>query len=114
MALVTARINAAVDSAVATSTHVQLHTGAPGGSGTSNVAAGVSRAALTWGTTSGGVKTGTATWTIPGAGGPYTDASLWDAATAGTYYGSASLAPQETFAGAGTLGLTLTVTGTSS
>lgn len=111
MSLVIARINAAVDSAVATATHAGLHTGAPGAAGTANTAAGVSRASISWGAVSGGVKTGTATWTIPGAGGPFSNFSLWDAASAGTFYGDGTLSPAETFAGAGTLGLTVTVTG---
>lgn len=113
MAFVTARIVAAVDAALASSTHVQLHTGAPGGSGTSNVAVSAARAAITWGSDVGGVVVGTATWTITAAEGPYTNFSLWTAITAGTFYGSGTLTPNETFAGAGTLALTATVTGTS-
>lgn len=114
MAFTTARINAAIDTALATSTHVQLHTGAPGTSGTANVASGVTRAALTKGPAGSPTdrqSTSTASWVIPGAGGPYTHFSLWTAVSGGTFTGDGSLTPQETFAGSGTLALTMTVTG---
>lgn len=111
MALVVARINAAVDSALATSTHAQLHTGAPGAAGTSNVTAGVARAVISWGAAAAGVKSGTMTFTIPGAVAAQTHLSLWTALTAGTFNGDGPLTPAETFAGAGTLAVTATVTG---
>lgn len=114
MAFTTARINTSIDKAIETSTHVQLHTGAPGASGTSNVAAGVARAALTKnpaGTPTAKQAVCTASWIIPGAGGPYTHFSLWDAASAGTFCGDGTLSPQETFAGSGTLAATVTVAG---
>lgn len=114
MAFTTGRINAAIDTALADTTHVQLHTGPPGASGTSNVAAGVARAALTKG--AAGTPTAkqavcTASWIIPGAGGPFTHFSLWAGSTGGTFNGDGTLTPQETFAGSGTLALTATVTG---
>ena len=115
MAFTVARINAAIDAALTTSTHVQLHTGSPGGSGSSNVAAGVARAALSKGTAgspTNGQSTSTASWIIPGAGGPYTHFSLWTASSGGTFCGDGTLSPAETFAGSGTLALTMTVTGT--
>lgn len=112
MSFVTARINAAIDAATEGVTHAQLHTGAPGGSGTSNVAAGVDRASLSGvGGASGGSDTFTGTWTIPGAGGPYTHFSLWTSDTGGTFVADGELDPAETFAGAGSLALTVTVTG---
>lgn len=111
MAYTTSRINAAIDTAIGTSTHVQLHTGAPGAAGTSNVAAMASRAALTKNAASGGSATATAEWTITGAGGPFTHFSLWSASTGGTFNGDGTLSPQETFSGAGTLALTITTTG---
>ena len=114
MAFTTGRINAAIDTALATATHVQLHTGAPGAAGTSNVAAGVARAPLTKnpaGTPTAKQAVCTATWAIPAAGGPYTHFSLWTALTGGTFDGDGTLTPQETFAGSGTLALTATVTG---
>ena len=91
-------------------THAQLHTGDPGGAGTGNVAAGVSRAAVTVGSPSGGAVTVTATFTIPAAGGPYTHVSYWTASTGGTFCGTDDFAPDTTFANSGTLGHTLTWT----
>ena len=114
MAFTTARVNAAVDTALTTTTHVQLHTGAPGAAGDQNVAAGVSRAALTKGaagTPTAKQSVSTASWTIPGAGGPFTHFSMWTAVSGGTFNGDGALTPQETFAGSGTLALTMTVTG---
>lgn len=107
----TARINAAVDGAISTSTYAQLHTGDPGGAGTSNVAAGVSRVAVSFPAASSGVSSDDATFTIPGAGGPYTHISLWTASSGGTFNGSGECTPAESFAGAGTLDVTITVTG---
>lgn len=113
MAFVTARLNSALDAALSGVTHAQLHTGAPGGSGTSNVAAGVDRCALTGiGSASGGADSATGAWTIPGAGGPFTHFSLWTADTSGTFVGDGTLDPDETFAGAGTLNFTLSATAT--
>jgi hypothetical protein len=113
MAFTVARLNAALDAALSGVTHAQLHTGAPGAAGTNNVAAGVARCALTGiGSASGGVDTATGTWTIPGAGGPFTDFSLWTDVSAGTFFGAGTLDPDETFAGAGTLALTMTATAT--
>ena len=114
MAFVTARLNSALDAALSGVTHAQLHTGDPGGSGTSNVAAEMSaRCALTGiGSASSGADSATGTWTITGAGGPYTHFSLWTALSAGTFVGSGTLDPDETFAGAGTLAFTLNATAT--
>lgn len=113
MAFVTARLNSALDAALSGATHAQLHTGAPGAAGTANVASGVARAALTGvGSASGGSDTITGSWTIPGAGGPFTHFSLWTAVSAGTFIGDGELNPDETFAGAGTLNFTITATAT--
>lgn len=111
MAFVQARVNAAIDAAKASVTHAQLHTGAPGGSGTSNVAAGVSRATLTLPAAAAGASSGAAAFTIPGAGGPFTHVSLWTASTGGTFVGDGALTPAESFAGAGSLNVTVNVTG---
>jgi hypothetical protein len=113
MAFATARLNSALDAALSGVTHAQLHTGAPGAAGTSNVAAGVDRCALTGiGSSSAGADSATGAWTIPGAGGPFTHFSLWTASTAGTFAGDGTLDPDETFAGAGTLNFTLNATAT--
>lgn len=113
MAFTAARLNAAIDAALSGVTHAQLHTGAPGAAGTSNVAAGVSRAAVTGvGGATGAADALTGTWTIPGAGGPFSHYSLWTAITAGTFVNDGTLTPAETFAGAGTLDFTINVTAT--
>lgn len=113
MPFVVARLNSALDAALSGVTHAQLHTGAPGAAGTANVAAGVARCALTGiGGASGGTDVATGAWTIPGAGGPFTDFSLWTDVTAGTFVADGELDPDETFAGAGTLNLTMTATAT--
>lgn len=114
MSFTAARLNAAVDAALTGATHIQAHTGAPGGSGTSNVATNVTRAALTGvGSASGGIDSITATFTFTGAsGGAVTNFSLWTASSAGTFMGDGTLTPNETFAGAGTLAVTIPVTAT--
>lgn len=112
MAFVQARVNAAIDAAASGITHVQLHDGAPGGAGTSNVAAGVDRAAVTGvGGASGGSDTWTCEFAIPGAGGPFTHVSFWTASESGTFYGDGELATPVSFEVAGTLGVTVTITG---
>lgn len=111
MAFTSTALSAATDGALTGVTHAQLHTGAPGASGTANVASGVDRCALTGiGSASAGVDTATGTWTIPAAGGPFTHFSLWTASTGGTFVADGPLSPAETFAGAGTLDFTGTIT----
>jgi hypothetical protein len=113
MAFVTARLNSALDAALSGVTHAQLHTGAPGAAGTTNVAAGVARCVLTGiGSSSGGADSATGAWTIPGAGGPFTHFSLWTALTDGTFVADGTLDPDETFAGAGTLNVTINASAT--
>jgi hypothetical protein len=113
MSFVTARLNSALDAALSGVTHAQLHTGAPGAAGTSNVAAGVDRCALTGiGAASGGADSATGAWDIPGAGGPFTHFSLWTASTGGTFVADGTLDPDETFAGPGTLNVTINATAT--
>ena len=113
MALTSARIDISALAAFNGSpaiTHVQLHTGAPGGSGTSNVAAGISRASVSVSSDGSGVATVTATFTIPASGGPYTHVSFWTASTGGTFCGDDDAAPDATFSNAGTLSYTYTYT----
>ena len=113
MPFTAARLNAAIDAALTGVTHAPLHTGAPGAAGTANVAAGVSRAAVAGvGAATAAADVLTGTWTIPGAGGPYTHYSLWTAATAGTFMNDGTLTPNESFAGAGALDFTVNVTAT--
>lgn len=114
MAFTAARLNAAVDAALTGATHLQAHTGAPGGSGTSNVATNHSRAALSGvGSASGGIDTITASVSFTGSsGGAVTHFSLWTASTGGTFMGDGTLTPNESFAGAGTLAVSIPVTAT--
>ena len=111
MGFTQARINAAVDAAVVTTTHAQLHTGDPGAAGTNNVASGVARVACVFPAASAGSTEAVSSFTIPGAGGPFTHVSLWTASADGTYNGSGECATQESFAGAGSLEVTITVSG---
>lgn len=112
MAFVTARINAALDAASSGITHAQLHTGAPGGSGTSNVAQEADRASLSGvGSASGGSDTWTCSFTITDAEGPYTHITFWTASSGGTFSADAELSPAEEFAGPGTLNVTVTAFG---
>lgn len=113
MAFTAARLNAAIDAALLTATHVQVHTGAPGGAGTSNVAPNTTRAALVGvGSATGQADVITAAVTVSGASGPITAFTLWTASTSGTFLGDGTLDTSETFVGAGTLNLTLTVSAT--
>lgn len=109
-----ARINAALDAALDGGDFVQLHTGDPGSSGTGNVASSVSRTSASWGAASSKAASCSVVWTIPAAGGPYTNFSVWSASTGGTFYGSGSLDPSTTFESSGTLTSTLTASGVSS
>ena len=112
MAFTTAALNAAIDAALTGVTHASLHTGDPGAAGTNNDS-GETRAAVTGvGGATGAADTLTGTWTISGAGGPFTHYGLWTAVTAGTFVNSGTLTPNETFAGAGTLDFTINVTAT--
>lgn len=114
MAFTNVRVNAAVDAAVAQSTFVQLHDGDPGGAGTGNVAGEVAgRVAISFPAADDLETSDDVEFAITEAGGPYTHISLWSASTEGTFQGSASLSPAESFAGPGTLSVTVTVTGSS-
>ena len=71
-------------------THAQLHSGDPGGSGTSNVTT-AARQAITWGAaTSDGdfALASPLNFTGVAANGGATYVSLWSALTGGTWYGN--------------------------
>ena len=106
-----APIDAAIDAALATVTHAQLHTGDPGVAGTANVAAGVPRAALGFDSAAGKEVQATATFTPPGNSGPFTHVSLWTASAGGSFNGSEPFDGAESFVNPGTLAVTVTVTG---
>jgi hypothetical protein len=89
--LSTAVANAALNTIVGTdAAYVQLHTGAPGSAGTSNVSSVTTRQAVTWASASGGSVSANGTnpeWTNwAGTNGEAdTDISFWSAASSGTF-----------------------------
>jgi hypothetical protein len=111
MSFTNARLTAAIGGAVGDTTHVQLHTGAPGGAGTDNVATQAGgREGITFPGATDGVTADEVVFTIGAAEGPYTHITGWNQSTTGTLQWTATLSPQETFAGAGTLTVTVTAT----
>lgn len=82
--------------------YVKLHLGDPGEAGTNNAATHTTRAAVTFGASSGGVVTSdsAASFTNVAATETYTHVSVWDHVSAGNCMGSgALLAPQSVSAG---------------
>lgn len=82
--------NAALNNIVGTNANnVQLHTGAPGANGTSNVSSVTTRPAVTWNSASGGAVTASnqPAWTNWAGTSPETDTdiSFWSASTSGTF-----------------------------
>lgn len=82
--------NAALSTIVGSDANdVQLHTGAPGASGTANVSSTTTRQAVTWGSPSAGsvAASNQPAWTAwAGTNGEVdTDISFWSAATSGTF-----------------------------
>lgn len=102
--------NALADAYKAGATHAALYTNAAGASAGTEVTGGTyARVAISWGTSSAGVVTGTCTFNVPtgvtvAGWGIYT-------AIAGTYFDGGALTSQA-FASAGTYALTLTFTQT--
>lgn len=80
---------------------VQLHVGAPGAAGTSNVASNNTRKVITFGAASGGVSTSSSdeNWTSVPTTETYTHFTLWDASTAGNFLGSGALTANPVTAG---------------
>lgn len=97
-----------------TTLFVQLHTGDPGASGTSNVSSTTTRQALNYAAASSGSQsiTGTTQWTSwAGTNGEVvTHISIWSASSAGTFYYSVALTASKTVNTGDTLTLsTMTV-----
>jgi len=113
------RIDAALDAANGTGgsavAWAVLHTDAPGGSGTNAQAQEAAPAAISMSAASSGESVGEAEFTIEAAEGPYTHVSLWtnSGGSPDVFVGSGALTPQEEFAGAGTLKVTVTTTASS-
>lgn len=76
--------------------YVQLHTGAPGSAGTSNVSSVTTRESVTWGSASAGSISASnqPAWTSWAGTSPETDTdiSFWSAASSGTFGLSMQLA----------------------
>lgn len=112
MALATATLNAAADGAVATITHVSLHTGDPSTTGANEVTGGTppyARQAVTFDAAVGGATASSATLTFDIPAG--TTVSHWGTWASATWRGGGTVSSSETFAGQGTYGLsTLTIT----
>jgi len=96
-----ARANATLDAELAASRWIQLHVGAPGAAGTSNIAQETTRKQATWGAANAAAATTSAdlTWTNVAADEQYTHWSRWTASTAGTFYGSGVLSADPVAAG---------------
>ena len=108
--------NAALSTIIGTdAAFVQLHTGAPGASGTSNVSSVTTRPAVTWGSPSAGsvAASNTPAWTSwAGTNGEVdTDLSFWSLATSGVFGLSMQLSSSVTMDTGDSLTLTsITVT----
>jgi|ERR1017187_980225 hypothetical protein len=91
-------------------TYLELHTGAPGSAGTSNVSSVTTRMAVTWGTAAAGTvsESNTPTWSSwAGTNGEVvTDISAWDASTSGNFLFSAQLSASKTMATGDTIEIT--------
>ncbi len=97
---------------VAQCTHAAGHTASPGTTGANEMSGtGYARGAISWGSPSGGVVTGTATITIPNAGATLDQVGMFSAATAGTFRDSADVT-NIVYPGAGTAVVTITYTQT--
>jgi hypothetical protein len=97
-------------------THAQLHSGAPGAAGTSNVCSG-SRQAVTWAaaTSDGDFALSSAlNFTGIAGSGAVQYVSFWSASTAGTFYGSYALSGDSAANAAGEYTVTaITLNGSS-
>ena len=94
--------------AVAT-VYAQLHTGAPGAAGTSNVSVGsVTRNAVTWNAASAGSMTlnTLSAWTNGGTSETITDITLWTLSSAGVFLQSCQLTTPQPWASTNTLTIT--------
>ncbi len=97
--------------------YVQLHTGAPGAAGTSNVATETTRKLVSFGAAASGSIANDAQvqWTVIAGSQDATHFTLWTAAAAGTFIGSGTITANaytagDTYtAGVGAFTLSLTV-----
>lgn len=109
--LSTANADLALNAAVGTNAgYVQLHTGAPGSAGTSNVSSVTTREAQAWGSASSGTVSAsdTPTWSSWAGTSPETDTdiSMWSASTSGTFGFSTAFSSSVTMTTGNTLEIT--------
>lgn len=85
--------NTALDAALANYRWIQLHTGAPGAAGTSNVATNNTRQQATYAAASGGAVATSAdlTWASVSTTEAYTFWTAWTASTAGSFGASGAV-----------------------
>jgi hypothetical protein len=106
----TANADSALGTFTGSASYMQLHTGAPGANGSSNVSSVTTREAQTWGSASGGVisATGTPTWSSWAGTSPETVShiSMWSASSSGTFEFSCQLASSVTVSTGDTLEIT--------
>src|SRR5690349_740658 len=103
MALNNAAMVVAANALRSAITHMQLHSGDPGASGTSN-ATSAARQAITWSAATADGDFGLASainFTGVAASGAATYVSLWSASTGGTWYGNFPLTGDATANAAG-------------
>jgi hypothetical protein len=100
----------AVPFSAPSATYLQLHTGPPGPSGSSNISSVTVRQLVAWGTVAGGQLTlgNTPQWSswAGTSGEVVTDLSLWDAASSGDFLLSVQLAAAQTMVTGSTLQVT--------
>jgi len=95
-----ANANSALTTWTGSAAYVQLHTGAPGAAGTSNVSSVTTRPSVTWNSASAGSITASnqPAWTNWAGTSPETDTDLsfWSASTSGTFEFSMQLSSSVT------------------
>lgn len=96
----------------ALATHAAAHSASPATSGNEVTGTGSARGAITWGSPTNGVISGTATVTLPTAGGTLASIGLWSALTAGTFRDGQVDVTDVVYPGPGTALVTVTYTQT--
>lgn len=102
--------NALCTAYAARATYAALHTADVATSGNELTGTGSARGAITWGSPANGVITGTATCTLPTAGGSPKGVGLWTAATVGSLADGQYNITDVTYPGAGTAVINISYT----
>jgi hypothetical protein len=102
--------NALVTAYIARATYAALHTADTATSGNELTGTGSARGAISWGTITNGVVTGTATCTLPTAGGSPKGVGVWTALTGGSLADGQYNTTDVTYPGPGTAAVTFTYT----